>query len=483
LNWNGIGNLLGRFLIFMAATMALPVAVAIYFDEWALRSFLISAFITFFVGILIYKTTKKISILTFKDGCTLVTLGWVSASVFGALPFHFAGVTPSYIDAIFETMSGFTTTGASIFKDVEILPNSLLFWRALTQWLGGMGIIVLFITLLPNVGSVAMNLFKAEVPGPSTEKVKPRIQGTGQILWLIYFFLTIIQIILLMIFGMPFLEAVNHTFATLATGGFGFKNDSVAGYNVYIQYTITLFMIISGVNFSLYYFVLKNGIKNLFKDAELKLYLAIIGLATGIVTLNILPLRQSLEESFRQAIFQVGSVITTTGFTTVNYDVWPVLAKFLLLLLMFIGGCAGSTAGGMKVGRFLILFKNTLVGLKQILHPNAVYSIRINGKPIPKQVVSSTLQFFFLYILIFVIATAYMCFLGYDFPEAMGSVAATLNNVGPSFGAVGPVANYADVPYSGKILLTFLMLLGRLELFTVLIMFLPDFWNIRIGRK
>jgi len=242
-------------------------------------------------------------------------------------------------------------------------------------------------------------------------------------------------------------------------------------------------MIVSGVNFSLYYFALKNGIRNFLKDSELKLYLAIIGLTTGIITFNILPLGHGLEESFRHAIFQVASIITTTGFTITNYDTWPVASKFLLLLLMFIGGCAGSTAGGMKVARILILFKNTLVGLKQILHPNAVYSIRINGKPIPKQVGSSTLQFFFLYILIFVIATAYMCFLGYDFPEAMGSVAATLNNVGPSFGAVGPAANYADVPYSGKILLTFLMLLGRLELFTVLIMFLPDFWNIRIGRK
>jgi len=458
--------------------MFLPMVVAIHFREEAFHSFFLSALITLILGLSIFKTTKKISTLTFKDGCALVTLSWISATIFGALPFLFSGVTSSYVDAVFETMSGFTTTGASIIRDVEVLPQSILFWRSLTHWLGGMGIIVLFITILPNVGTVAMNLFKAEVPGPVSEKVKPRIQETGRILWSIYVFITLLEIVLLVICGMPFLEAVNNSFATVATGGFSFRNNSIAGYSPTIQYIIAFFMIISGVNFSLYYFVLKNGLKSFFKDSELRLYLGIIGLTTLIIAVNIRPLMDSLEEAFRHAIFQVGSIITTTGFTTTNYDSWPVLAKFLLLLLMFIGGCAGSTAGGMKVSRLLILFKNTIVGLKQILHPNAVYSIRINGKIIPRQVVNSTLQFFFLYILIFVLATTYMCFLGYELTDAMGSVAATLGNVGPGFGAVGPIANYAGVPYSGKLLLTFMMLLGRLELFTVLIMFLPDFWNL-----
>lgn len=485
MNWKTIGIILSRLLIFIACTMLLPLVIAFYFKEQAFWAFGLSGMITLSSGLVLRLLTSKDGNLAFKEGCTAVTLGWLCASLFGSLPYVFSGVTVSFIDAVFEAMSGFTTTGATIFRNVEVLPQSILFWRSLSHWLGGMGIIVLFIAVLPSVGNTAFQLFKAEVPGPVAEKMKPRIQDTARILWAIYLALTGLEIILLIIFGMPFLEAVNHSLATMATGGFSTKNASVGHFATpAIEYIIATFMILAGVNFSLYYYAFKNGFKNMFKDSELKLYLLIIASTTVFITFNLVnSLELGMKTSFRYSFFQVASVITTTGFASVDFNQWPVFSKFLLFILMFMGSCAGSTAGGITVARIMILLKNSLVELKKILHPKGVYNIRINGLPFPSKISSTVLQFFFIYITVFVVASAYMSSLGLDMLTATSSVAATLGNVGPGFGLVGATGNYADIPGTGKILLTFLMLLGRLELFTVLILFLPEFWGIKFKKR
>lgn len=485
LHWKTVANLLGRLLVCLAITMLSPLFIAVYFQEQVVMAFLFAIVVTFIVGIVLVLTSGKVGKLGIKEGCTVVTLGWICATLFGSLPYCVSGVTPSFLDALFETMSGFTTTGASIFVAVEHLPQSILFWRSLTHWLGGMGIIVLFIAVLPNIGNSGFHLFKAEVPGPLAEKVKPRIQDTARILWLIYVAITGAEIVLLVALGMPILEAFNHAFATLATGGFSTKNASIGYYtSPAIQYTISFFMILAGVNFALYYHFIKSGFKHFYKESEFRLYVFLIVLFTVLITINLFTMMgYNMENSFRYALFQVVSIMTTTGFATAHFDLWPSFSKFLIFLMMFIGGCAGSTAGSMKIARLLILLKSSLLELKQIVHPKGVYSMRINGQPLPSKISSTVLQFFFIYMLIFVIATACMSFLGLSLIEAMSSVAATLGNVGPGFGLVGPSGSYAAVPAAGKSLLIFLMLLGRLELFTVLVLFLPEFWEIRLNKS
>lgn len=485
MSWQIIGNMLGRLLIVIAGTMLIPLVLAVYYQEQVIWAFTGSIFLTLAAGLILLLVMGKVGSFGFKESCAVVTLGWLCAAFFGSLPYTFSGVTSSFLDAFFETMSGFTTTGASIFTDLHNLPQSILFWRSLTHWLGGMGIIVLFIAVLPSTGNTSFQLFKAEVPGPVAERVKPRIQDTARILWLTYVAITAAEIVLLVIFGLPLLEAVNHAFATLATGGFSTKNASVGHYtNPAVQYTIALFMILAGVNFALYYFVLKNGWKHFLKDSEFKLYLTILAVFTLLITSNLYTQQQyGLEAAFRYALFQVASIMTTTGFATADFDKWPDFSKYLLFVLMFIGGSAGSTAGGIKIARILILFKNSILALKQILHPKAVYSIRLNGQPFSSKISNTVLQFFFFYIFIFVVATIYMSSLGLNLVEAMSSVAATLGNVGPGFGVIGPAGNYAGVAAPGKVVLTFLMLLGRLELFTVLVLFLPEFWELKLTKN
>ncbi len=413
-----------------------------------------------------------------REGYIVVSSAWVIISLFGAIPFLLSGTTHSYTDAFFETMSGFTTTGASIFTDIEALPAGILFWRSMTHWIGGMGIIVLSLAILPILGIGGMQLFVAEVPGITPDKIHPRITQTAKRLWLIYVALTFAQTLLLMVGGMSVFDALCHAFGTMATGGFSTKNDSIAGFSPYIQYIIILFMFLAGVNFSLHYFAIKGRFEKILHNEELRLYTVIILVSTLFISLGLIFMQGTqIEKAIRDALFQVVSIITTTGFVSSDYLLWPFFAWFLLFLLMFTGGCAGSTGGGIKMVRINLLFKNSLLELKRIIHPQAILPVRLNGKSISQEIIFNVLAFFLIYIIIFAFGSLLMSFMGLEFESAVGAVAATLGNIGPGLGSVGPVLNFGLVPDSGKWLLSFFMLLGRLELFTVLILFSPTFWK------
>ncbi|MCD4747616.1 MAG: TrkH family potassium uptake protein, partial [Bacteroidales bacterium] len=399
-------------------------------------------------------------------------------SLFGALPFLLSGSITNYTDAFFETISGFTTTGATILTDIEVLPKGILFWRSLTHWIGGMGIIVLSIAILPILGIGGMQLFVAEVPGIVPDKLHPRITHTAKRLWMIYVFFTVIETVLLKLGGMNLFDALCHAFATMATGGFSTQNDSITGYSPLIQYIIIIFMIIAGTNFTLHYFALHANIKKIWKNEEFRFYIYFIfGMCIFIMFFIFFLSDIRFEEAFRNSLFQVVSIITTTGFITSDYLIWPGYLWFLIFILMFIGGSAGSTGGGIKVVRQLLLFKNSGLELKRLIHPQAIIPVRYNGKAVPQNIIFKVMAFFLFYMIIFALGTLVMALLGLDLKSAIGSSAATLGNIGPGIGSVGPVGNYADIPAFGKWFLSFLMLLGRLELFTVLILFSPAFWK------
>jgi trk system potassium uptake protein TrkH len=377
-------------------------------------------------------------------------------------------------------MSGFTTTGSTILTNIEGLPQSLLFWRALTHWLGGMGIIVLSLAILPMLGVGGMQLFKAEVPGPTADRLKPRIQDTAKMLWGVYFLLTVVECILLMFGGMSFFDAICHSFATLATGGFSTRNASVAAYDSsYIDGVITLFMILAGVNFALHFQVLRGKASEFFRSEELRVYLGIIAIATAIVMMSNWygGIYSQPGENFRYSIFQVSSIMTTTGFGTADFELWPVLPQYIFLLLMFIGGCAGSTGGGMKVARIVLLFKHAQVQMFRLIHPRAIRLVKLGKRPVDKEVLHAILGFFALYIGIFVVGSLLVAATGMDFTSAGSAVIACLSNIGPGLGTVGPTDSFAYVPVFGKWVLIFCMLMGRLELFTVLVLFFPSFWR------
>ena len=414
-----------------------------------------------------------------REGFAIVTFGWTFFALFGALPFVFSGAIPSYLNAFFETMSGFTTTGSTILTDIEAMPPSLLLWRSLTQWLGGMGIIVLSLAILPMLGVGGMQLFKAEVPGPTTDRLKPRIQDTAKLLWGVYVLLTCVEILLLMAGGMSFFDGLNHAFTTMATGGFSTRNASVAAYNsAYIDWVITIFMFLAGVNFSLHYLALRGKIGDFIRNEEFLFYSSLVIVGTALITmLNIGGTYPGFLDNLRYSAFQVVSIITTTGFGTADYELWPVLCQYLLVFFMFIGGCAGSTGGGMKVARILLLFKHAQVQVYRLIHPRAVRLVKLGDRPVDKDVMQSILGFFALYLGVFVAASFVMAATGMDLDSAGGSVIATLSNIGPGLGSVGPVDNFAHVPATGKLVLAFCMLLGRLELFTVLVLVFPSFWR------
>ncbi|MDH3545072.1 MAG: TrkH family potassium uptake protein, partial [Desulfuromonadales bacterium] len=417
--------------------------------------------------------------LSVREGFAIVTFGWTFFALFGALPFVFSGAIPSYLNAFFETMSGFTTTGSTILTDIEAMPPSLLLWRSLTQWLGGMGIIVLSLAILPMLGVGGMQLFKAEVPGPTTDRLKPRIQDTAKLLWGVYVLLTCIETLLLMAGGMSFFDGLNHAFTTMATGGFSTRNASVAAYNsVYIDWIITIFMFLAGVNFSLHYLALRGKIGDFIRNEEFLFYSSLVIVGTALITmLNMGGTYPGFLDNLRYSAFQVVSIITTTGFGTADYELWPVLCQYLLVFFMFIGGCAGSTGGGMKVARILLLFKHAQVQVYRLIHPRAVRLVKLGDRPVDKDVMQSILGFFALYLGVFVAASFIMAATGMDLNSAGGSVIATLSNIGPGLGSVGPVDNFAHVPAIGKLVLAFCMLLGRLELFTVLVLVFPSFWR------
>lgn len=472
-------RILGALLLFLAVALLLPIPFSLFYGDGATFSFLLSSLVSLLVGAALFFGCRSQTDMSVREGFAVVTFGWTFFALFGALPFVFTGAIPSYVDAFFETMSGFTTTGSTILTDIEAMPASLLLWRSMTQWFGGMGIIVLSLAILPMLGVGGMQLFKAEVPGPTADRLKPRIQDTAKLLWGVYALLTMAEVMLLMTGSMSFFDALNHSFTTMATGGFSTRNASIAAYDsAYIDYVITLFMFLAGVNFSLHYLGLRGRFMDYVRNEEFRFYLALILCGIALITLfNMGDTYPSFWDNLRYSAFQMVSIITTTGFGTADYELWPVLCQYLLVIAMFIGGCAGSTGGGMKVARMLLLAKHAQVQLFRLIHPRAVKLVKLGDRPADKDVMQSILGFFALYMTVFVIASFIMAATGMDLVSAGGSVIATLSNIGPGLGSVGPVDNFAHVSAFGKITLSFCMLLGRLELFTVLVLIFPTFWR------
>jgi trk system potassium uptake protein len=480
LNIKIILHLIGFLLIITGILIFTAIPFSLYFNSGDLAAIITSGFITLISGgVLWFLTRNANKEIKKKEGYIIVTLGWIAMALFGTLPFIIHGAIPSFTDAFFETMSGFTTTGASILTDIESMPEGLLYWRAMTHWIGGMGIILLSIAIIPILGVGGMQLYQAEVPGPTKDKIHPRIQDTARRLWIIYVLFTLTEIILLIFGGMSFFDAVCHSFATLASGGFSTKNNSIAHFNSpYIEYVIIIFMFIAGTNFTLHYFALHGRVKEYWKDSEFRFYLFfIVTVVSGISLFLFIYNGQGAESSFRDSAFSVISIISSTGFATVDYEHWGSVFTLVFLFLLLFGACAGSTSGGIKMLRYQLLFKNSLLELKRLIHPNAVIPVRHNNKAVHQDIISKVTAFIILYFLIFAMGSAVMNFLGLEFESAMGSVAACMANIGPGLGSTGPVSNYNHVPETGKWLLSFLMLLGRLEIYTVLIIFTPDFWK------
>ena len=480
-NYRVIINVIGLLLMLNGAFMFLCIPFSLYFNEGGIYAILLSGVVTISTGYVMWLATKKSKNkdLRKKDGYLIVVLGWLFMSIFGALPYLISGAIPDFTNAFFETISGYTTTGATILIDIESVHKGILFWRSLTQWIGGMGIIVLAVAILPILGIGGMQLFVAEAPGISPEKLQPRIKETAKRLWLIYVFLTLLETILLWIGGMTFFDALNHGLTTMATGGFSTKNASIAYFNSpFIQYTIVFFMFLAGTNFTLTYFALHRKFEKVLKNEEFRFYAGFCVLFSLITALTIFMMTPSgVEKSFREGLFQVVSIITTTGYITADYTSWTPFLIVLFFVLMFFGASAGSTAGGVKIVRHIILLKNSILELKRQLHPSAVIPVRFNKKAVPRDITFKTLAFIMIYISIFALGSVVMAALGVDFETAIGSVATSLGNIGPGLGTVGPVDNFAHIPTSGKWFLSFLMLLGRLELFTVLMLLTPYFWR------
>ncbi|SMO85731.1 trk system potassium uptake protein TrkH [Saccharicrinis carchari] len=481
LNGRMILFIMGLLLVVEGVFMLLSAAVALMYGEYDLPYFLISALICFIIGgVLSASNYKAERNMGKKEGYIIVSMVWVVFSFFGLLPFYLSGAIPSFTDAFFETMSGFTTTGSTILNDIEALPHGILFWRSLIQWLGGMGIIVFSLAILPFLGVGGMQLYVAEVPGPVAEKLSPRIADTAKRLWGIYVIYTVIETLLLWAGGMSLFDAVCHSFTTMATGGYSTKQDSIAFYDsAYIQYVIILFMFVAGINFTLSYSLLHGRVRRVFRDEEFRYYLGFV-LVVSLFVAAVLFISgdvTQVERAFRDALFQVVSVITTTGYATADYLVWFPTLSIIMFMLMFIGGSAGSTGGGIKVVRIVLLLKNAYFELKRLIHPNAVIPVRFNSKSVSPTVITNVLAFIVIYMLIVGVSMVIMSFMGYDLDTSIGAVATCIGNIGPGLGEVGPAATFSHIPDSGKWFLSFLMLLGRLEIFTVILLFSPYFWK------
>jgi trk system potassium uptake protein len=473
-------KIIGLMLVFEGLFMLTCVPFSIYYGSTDLVPILISAGITTGTGGLMWFVRRKYDEheIGKREGYLIVSLTWVIISFFGALPFYISGAIPSFTDAYFETMSGFSTTGASILRDIEIVPKGLLFWRSMTHWIGGMGIIVLSIAILPFLGFGGMSLFWAEVPGPEKEKLHPRIAVTARRLWGIYAMLTLAMVIMLMLGGMNLFESLCHAFGALSSGGFSPKNTSLAGYSPYVQYVAALFMFLAGTNFTLHYLMLRGRFKKAISGIELRTYILVLIIPSILIAIAlILERNYGVEQAWRAALFNVVSIVTCTGFANEDYMLWPNYAWFLIFLLMFVGGMAGSTSGGIKIVRHVILFKNVSMILKKLRHKSAVIPIRLDNKPISPLIIHNVLAIFFLYMITFGIGSFLLTVTGLDIISSMGSVVTCMGGIGPGLATTGPVANYAHLHDFAKWVLSFMMLLGRLELFTLLIIFHPAFWK------
>lgn len=469
--------ILGQIIRLEGALMLLPWFVALYYKESVGIYFLAVALGCILIGSIITLKKPASSVFYLKEGCVATALSWVALSFFGSLPFVISGEIPSFTDALFETISGFTTTGASILDDVEALSCCMLFWRSFTHWIGGMGVLVFLLAIIPLNGGSHINLMKAESPGPSVGKLVPKVRYTARILYIIYFVLTIIEIIFLLAGRMPLFEAVCTSFGTAGTGGFGIKNDSMMSYSPYLQWVVTIFMILFGVNFNAYYFILFGNIKKALSMEEVRCYFIIIAVSVGIICVNLLDTVAKLSDALRHAAFQVASIITTTGFSTMDFDLWPQMTKVILVLLMFIGACAGSTGGGIKVSRFVILVKTVAKELTSYIHPKGVKKIKVDGKPVEHEVVRAVNVYFITFMILFTASVFLVSLEGKELITDFTAVAATINNIGPGLSLVGPTKNFGVFNAFSKYVLMFDMLAGRLELFPLLILFNPAIWK------
>ena len=477
MNFRIIAYIVGWVCNFQAIFMVLPCITALVYQEHEFFAFLISMILCLIVGIPLTARKPKNKVFYTKDGCVAVALSWLALCIFGSVPFVLSGSIPHPIDAFFETVSGFTTTGSSILTDVEVLPHCVLMWRSFTHWIGGMGVLVFLLSLLPLAGGYHMNLMKAESPGPSVSKLVPKVQQTAKILYSIYIGLTLIQIVLLLIGNIPLFDTLCIAFGTAGTGGFGIKNDSMGSYSTYCQIVTTVFMILFGVNFSAYYLILTKKIRQALKFEEVRYYLGIIAAAILVIGLNTMHLFQNLGVSIQQAAFQVGSIITTTGFSSADFNQWPALSKTILVLLMFVGACAGSTGGGIKVSRILILCKAAKKEFQLYLHPNAVKKIKMDQKTITHDILRSTNIYLTLYLLIFAVSILLISLDNFDMTTNFTAVTATLNNIGPGLEIVGPMGTFSSFSYFSKCVLIFDMLAGRLEIFPLLLLFFKGTWK------
>ncbi len=473
-------NLLGFLNLLLAGTMLFPLLVNWIYGEPHGRAFLFSMAITALSGLLMFLLFRRAPRdLTLRDGFAIVGFGWICATFFGALPYLFTGTFDSAVDAFFEAASGFTTTGSTVMTDIQRNSHAVLFWRGLTQWLGGMGIIVLSLAILPFLGVGGMQLYKAEVPGPTADRLRPKISQTARILWEVYLLLSAVEVLVLFLGGMNLFDAICHTFTTMATGGFSPRNESIEFYrSPFIEYTITFFMFVAGANFSLHYIALKGNPKALWQDPEFRFYAGVIFVSTGLITFNLWShLPGDLLESFRLALFQVVSIQTTTGYTTADFEKWPAFSQHLLLALMFIGGCAGSTGGAIKCVRIYVLIKQGARELYRLVHPHAVAPVKLGRKVVSQETLNGIISLFYIYIGIFLGCSLALSMLGSDFLTSISAVATALGNVGPGLGEVGPMDNFAHLPAASKWILTACMLLGRLEIYTLLILLFPEFWR------
>ena len=477
MNRRMIFNTVGLMLKVEAALLLLPALAALIYGESCLWSILISAAISLAAGFALTLLSRpKSQVIYAREGFITVALAWIAVSAVGALPFYISREIPSYIDAFFETVSGFTTTGASILANVEVMSRGLLFWRSFTHWVGGMGVLVFVMALVPSVTDRSIHIMRAEMPGPVVGKLMPRARDTASILYKIYVGMTLLQIILLWIGGMPLFESIVHAFGTAGTGGFGVKADSIAGYSPYLQWVITVFMLLFGINFNLYYLLLIRRFRAAAQSSECWYYLGIVGVCIALITANIMPLYNNFREALRLSAFQVASIVTTTGYATADFNLWPQFSKAILLLLMIMGACAGSTGGGLKVSRAVMLFKMVGKEIRHLLHPRSVNSVRFEGKHVDGATLKSVSSYFVIYIICILAICLILSLEPFDLETNLSATLACFNNIGPGLAAVGPASNYAAYSPLSKLVLSLAMLLGRLEIYPLLLTLSPATW-------
>lgn len=478
MNYRLILQTIGKILLIEALLMVFPLVVNFIYQEENLFAFALTISISMVVGTLLMMVKPKNKSMFIREGFVIVGLAWIVMSLFGALPFTLSGEIPHYIDALFETISGFTTTGASILNDVEAMSKSMLFWRSFTHWIGGMGVLVFVLAILPNSEGQNIYLLKAESTGPQVGKLVSKVRFTARILYIIYFGITLLEVVLLLLGKNSLFDSIVMSFGTAGTGGFGIYADSVGGFNIYSQVVIAVFMMIFGINFNLYYLAIVGKVKQAIKSEELRWYLGIILMSTIMITINLMVnLNQTFGIALKDAYFQVSSILTTTGFATVDFNLWPTFSKIILITIMFIGGCAGSTGGGIKVSRIVILFKSLKREIQKLLHPNSVSPVKMEGELVESNVVKGVTVYFAFIIVLLFLGTLLVSFDGLDFTSTFTGVIACINNIGPGLNLVGPMGNFDCFSYFSKIVLSILMLVGRLEVYPILILFLPKTWT------